>query len=425
MVTPAQRPSISASRLWATLEHYAQFGATPDGGVTRPIFSPADASARAQLVAHGRALGLEVAVDAAANVILRRQGATPGLPAIVIGSHLDSVPAGGRFDGALGVHCALEVLRTLHDHAIATRHPVALISFSGEEATAYGTSTFGSRAVSGRLPDVAENLLPDGRTVRRALRDCGGDWERLGTAREALGPVACFLEAHIEQGKRLELSGRPLAAVSGVTGICRQRITFRGMAGHAGTTAMAERHDALRAAARFVLDVAEKPREIAARDAEATATVGFLQVSPNSPNVIPGEVAAVTDLRSADHASLATMARSAAAAAQQAAYDEGVEVEISTILDQAPIAFDGRVRALIGAVVAGLGGEERELSSQAGHDAVHMQSCAPSGMIFVRCRGGVSHHAAEYAAPEDAALAAQALLHSVLAADLWPAPPAT
>lgn len=267
MLTLAQGPPISASRLWATLEHYAQFGATPDGGVTRPIFSPADAAARAQLVAHGRALGLEVTLDAAANVVMRRQGATPGLPAILIGSHLDSVPGGGRFDGALGVLCALEALRTLHEHAIATRHPVALISCTGEEATAYGTSTFGSRALSGRLPGVAANLLPDGRTVRRALLDCGGDWNRLGTAHDALGPVACFLEVHIEQGKRLERSGRPLAAVSGVTGICRQRLTFRGLAGHAGTTAMAERRDALRAAARLVLSMAERPRAIAARGA--------------------------------------------------------------------------------------------------------------------------------------------------------------
>lgn len=422
MVTPARLPPISSSRLWATLEQYARFGATPDGGVTRPIFSPADAAARAQLVADGRALALEVEVDAAANVVIRRQGDTLGLPAILIGSHLDSVPAGGRFDGALGVLCALEVLRTLHEHAIATRHPVVVISFSGEEATAYGTSTFGSRAVSGRLPDVAANLLPDGRMVRRALLDCGGDWNRLGTARDALGPVACFLEVHIEQGKRLERSGRPLAAVSGVTGICRQRIVFRGMAGHAGTTAMAERRDALRAAARLVLSIPERPREVAARDADATATVGFLQVGPNSPNVIPGEVALVTDLRSSDRASLATMAQGAAAAARQAAYDEGVEVEIDTILDQAPIAFDARVRGLIGQVMAGLGGEERELSSQAGHDAVHMQSFAPSGMIFVRCRGGVSHNPGEYATPDDAALAAQALLDSVLAADLWPAP---
>lgn len=138
--------------------------------------------------------------------------------------------------------------------------------------------------------------------------------------------------------------------------------------------------------------------------------------------MIPGEVSLVTDLRSSDQASLATMAQGAVAAARQAAYDEGVEAAISTILDQAPIAFDARVRSLIGAVVARLGGEERELSSQAGHDAVHMQSFAPSGMIFVRCRDGISHNPAEYATPDDAALAAQALLESVLAADLWPAP---
>src|SRR5579875_3899034 len=247
---------VDPARLWRTLEDYSRYGATGDGGVDRPVFSPADMQTRARFREDCEALGLPVRVDAAANVFCVRAGSDPTLPSIVIGSHLDSVPHGGRYDGPLGVLCGLEVLRTLLDRRIATRHTVQLVSLTGEEATPFGTSTFGSRALAGRLPDdVADNRLPDGRTVRRALQDAGGDWDDLPAARSALGPIACFIEAHIEQGTRLERAGRPLGVVSAVCGIHRQRIVFHGAAGHAGTTAMGERRDALRAAARFILAI--------------------------------------------------------------------------------------------------------------------------------------------------------------------------
>lgn len=406
---------VEAARLWSTLEEYARYGATAAGGVSRPVFSPPDLAIRRRFSDDCRALGLDVSVDAAANVFCSRPGSDRTLPRILIGSHLDSVPDGGRYDGALGVVCGLEVMRTLVELDRATRHTIDLVSLTGEEATSFGTSTFGSRALAGRLPDVSDNALPDGRTVRQALRDAGGNWDDLGDMPSAREPLACFLEAHIEQGTRLEAPGRALAPVSGVCGIYRHRIVFHGTPGHAGTTSMAERHDALRAAALFILAVPALPAAVA--DPSATATVGYLNVTPNSPNVIPGRVTLVTDLRSADATLLAALAEGAAAEARRAARDTGTEVEITTMLDQAPVTFDARVRTVMAAVLEDLGEGGAELTSQAGHDAVHLGALAPAGMLFVRCRGGVSHNPDESVQPADAALAAGALLRAVLAID--------
>jgi len=414
---PHSNPHISSRRLWESLEQYARFGATREGGVSRPVFSEADHQARQRLVEDCRSFGLDVRIDAAANVIATRAGRAARLPAIMIGSHLDSVPDGGRYDGALGVLSALEVMRTLVEHDAPARHPVSLISLTGEEATSFGTSTFGSRALAGRLLDVAANILPDGRTVREALRAIGGDWDRLPSARAELGSMACFLEVHIEQGTRLEAANQALAVVSSVCGIYRQRITFHGEAGHAGTTAMGARHDALRAAARAVLAIGELPARVAADDPSATATVGVLEVSPNSPNVIPGVATLVTDLRSADPALLAALARGGAEGARQAAATEGVRAEVAVVLDQAPVTFDPGLRGVMREIVTGLGGDGRELASGAGHDAVHMQALAPSGMLFVRCAGGLSHRPDESVTREDATLAAEALLRTALAVD--------
>ena len=411
---------VDASRLWSTLEEYAHYGATAAGGVSRPVFSPPDLAIRRRFIDDCRALGLDVTVDAAANVFCSRPGRDRTLPRILIGSHLDSVPDGGRYDGALGVVCGLEVMRTLVELDRATRHTIALVSLTGEEATSFGTSTFGSRALAGRLPDVSANALPDGRTVRQALHDAGGAWDDLQAMLSAREPLACFLEAHIEQGTRLEAGGRALAPVSGVCGIYRHRIVFHGTPGHAGTTPMAKRHDALRAAALFILTVPALPAAVAAADPSATATVGYLDVTPNSPNVIPGQVTLVTDLRSADAALLAALAEGAGAAARRAARDTGTEVEITSMLDQAPVAFDARVRTTLAAVLDGLGERGAELASQAGHDAVHLGALAPAGMIFVRCRGGVSHNPDESVQPADAALAADALRRAMLEIDASP-----
>jgi len=412
---------VDAARLWSTLDEYARYGATAAGGVSRPVFSPPDLAIRRRLSDDCRALGLDVSVDAAANVFCSRPGSDRTLPRILIGSHLDSVPDGGRYDGALGVVCGLEVMRTLVELDHATRHTIDLVSLTGEEATAFGTSTFGSRALAGRLPDVSANTLPDGRTVRQALRDAGGDWDGLRAMSSAAEPLACFLEAHIEQGTRLEAAGRALAPVSGVCGIYRHRIVFYGTPGHAGTTSMAARRDALRAAALFILAVPALPAAVAAADPSATATVGYLDVAPNSPNVIPSRVTLVTDLRAADAALLAALAEGAVAAARRAAQDTGTEVEMTTMLDQAPVAFHAHVRATLGVVLESLGAGGGELTSQAGHDAVHLGALAPAGMLFVRCRGGVSHNPDESVQPADAALAADALLRAVLAIDASPA----
>lgn len=412
---PALR--IDAARLWQSLEDYARYGGSEDGGVDRPVFSAADSAARNRLRADAAALGLAVRVDAAANLWCRREGTEPDAPPILLGSHLDSVPHGGRFDGPLGVLCGLEVLRTLADLGIQTHHPVTLVSLTGEEATSFGTSTFGSRALAGRLPDLAANRLPDGRSVREALAQAGGEWDRLPAARVEVGPIACFLEVHIEQGTRLERAGHAIGVVSGVCGIHRQRITFTGEPGHAGTTAMDVRSDALRAASRLILAVSGLPAAVAAADPSAAATVGFLEVEPNTPNVIPGRATAITDLRSAAPETLAALARAAARAADLAARQERVAADVRTTLDQAPIAFDRDLRTLLGSLIAPLGGHPHELSSLAGHDAVHLAALAPTAMLFVRCAGGLSHRPDERVAPDDAAVAAESLLRSVLAID--------
>ena len=369
------------------------------------------------LVADCRELGLDVRVDAAANVIGTRAGTESGLPAILIGSHLDSVPDGGRYDGpsassARWRYCASCWIRA--------RRPAIPSRWSRSQARKPHRSAplrFGSRALAGRLPDVSANRLPDGRTVREALRDAGGDWERLSTVRPELGPIACFVEAHIEQGTRLERANQVMAAVSGFaasTGSASYSTAWR---------ATPERPRWATVMMRFVRPRGSSwPFPLLHQPSRPTIPQpwprwGAWRSRRTAPTSFPGGATLITDLRSADAALLAALARHVAAEANRAAQADGTSVEISTVLDQMPVTFDPRLRLVMNDVLTRLGGDGREIASLAGHDAVHMQSLAPTGMLFVRCAGGVSHHPAESVTPDDAALAAEALLHIVRAVD--------
>lgn len=262
---------IDTGRLWDSLHAYARIGATPEGAVHRPAFTAADRAARERLIADWRAIGLEVRCDAAANLMGRLPGRRPGR-ATWVGSHLDTVPDGGMFDGALGVLAATEVLRTLVEAGYRPVHPLVAVNFTAEEPDTYRRSTIGSRAVAGRLePSELDAAGPDGRRLAELLRELGGDPSRIESARLGQGELAAYLELHIEQGRVLYDAGAPLGVVTCITGIQRLRCVFAGEANHAGTTRMRQRRDALAGAAEWAMAV-----ERAALEAgdPAVATVG-------------------------------------------------------------------------------------------------------------------------------------------------------
>lgn len=291
-------PQIDGEQLLVDLERLAAFGRRAGGGIDRPAYSEADQAARAWVASRLSELGLDVRRDAAGNTIARLAGADPELPAIAIGSHTDTVPNGGMFDGALGVTAGIAVARALREAGVRLRHPLEVINFASEEAVV--ATTLGSRAMAGRF-DAAELDQPawDGRPVRMHLSEAGLDPARVLEARRQPGELCCYFELHPEQGRELERIGADIGVVTGIVAVRRYLVSFRGRAGHAGTTAMIDRHDALVAAAPLVGEVRKT-----AMDYGIVGTVGSLQVKPGVANVIPEWVELTLELRSLDQTKL-------------------------------------------------------------------------------------------------------------------------
>jgi len=400
---------IDGERLWASLMEMARIGATAKGGNNRQALTDLDGESRALFRRWCEDAGCTVTVDAMGNMFARRPGRDPSRPPILAGSHLDTQPTGGRFDGVLGVLAALEVVRTLNDHGVETDAPIEIVNWTNEEGARFPPPMIGSGVFAGAftLEEAYGKAALDGATL-------GAELERIGYAGpEACGgrPVGAYFEVHIEQGPILEAEGKAIGVVTGAQGMFWYELEVVGRESHAGTTPMDRRRDALLAAARLVDAV---NRIGLARGDAGRATVGVLQASPGSPNVIPGRVFMTVDLRNPREDELVAMDRELRTAAAVIGGETGTTIAVNRTWSSPPVHFDDACVAAVrdGAARGGYG--HRDIVSGAGHDAVYMARVAPSAMIFVPCEDGISHNEAENIEPADAAAGCHVLLHAVL-----------
>jgi len=402
--------TVDGARLNRWLDELQRFGGTGDGGTHRVAFSEGDLEARAWVASLLEDAGLEVRVDAAANLLASLPGEEPDLAPILTGSHIDTVPQGGSYDGHVGVMAAVEAVHTLRDHDVATRHPLEVVVWSNEE----GGKT-GSRAWSGEVEAFELDLVTaSGKTIGEGIRYLGGDPERLDEVRKSRGDVASYLELHIEQGSILRSRGIPIGVVEGIVGIKRWEVTVGGFANHAGTTPMDQRRDALVAAARFVDAVHRTARE---RPGRQVATVGRIEAQPGAPNVIPGEVRLSLEIRDLEMETIDEVfeaLRSRARAIGEAT-DTTFSFERFYVSRAAPTTPDLQDRIEDAARALGL--EALRMPSGAGHDAQSVAQFAPVGMIFVPSSGGISHSPRERTEPEEITHGANVLLGALLATD--------
>ena len=403
-------PRVDSERLVQRLRALAEFGKTPEGGVTRVAYSDADLAARAWIIEWMREAGLEPSIDAGGNILGRRAGSEPELPPLMFGSHIDSVPEGGNYDGQVGAVAAIEVAHTLAGQGIRTRHPLEVVIFANEE----GGKT-GSRVLSGEVMDKEWDLVTrSGKTIREGTRSIGGDPSGVANARRNAGDVAAFLELHIEQGGFLAAETVDVGVVEGIVGIKRWRVTIDGFANHAGTTPMGQRQDALLAAAGFIELVNQVVRETPGRQ---VGTVGQIEAEPGAPNVIPGRVIASLEIRDLELETIDRLYESVREGARRIAAETGTEFGFENIYISRPAPTDERIQQLIAVSASDLGLSTRRMPSGAGHDAQSIARFAPIGMIFVPSRGGISHSPQEFTAPEDVVNGANVLLLTLLELD--------
>jgi N-carbamoyl-L-amino-acid hydrolase len=401
---------IDAARLWDSLMEMAKIGATPKGGVCRLTLTDLDKQGRDLFIRWCREAGCTVSVDKVGNIFARREGRKPQLPAIMTGSHLDTQPTGGRFDGIFGVLAGLEVLRTLNDYGHETDAPIELIVWTNEEGSRFSPAMMGSGVYAGvfKLDDVMAKRDVEGKAF-------GDELKRIGFAGDSPAeprPSAAYFEAHIEQGPILEAEKKTIGVVTGAQGQRWYEITVTGQEAHAGPTPMARRKDALVGASRMVDAV---NRIGLKHQPNACATVGYMQVSPNSRNTIPGKVFFTVDFRHPVDATLSAMDSELKAACREIADAIGLEVEVKDFWYFPPTPFDPKLVADVRSGAERFGYAHRDIISGAGHDAVYMAKVSPTAMIFVPCEDGISHNEIENAKAEDLAAGCNVLLHAILA----------
>jgi N-carbamoyl-L-amino-acid hydrolase len=404
------QPAVNGSRLNANLEALSKIGRNAKGGVTRVAYTDEDRQGRAFVMDLMRKAGLEVRTDVAGNLIGRRAGLDETLPPIAIGSHVDSVPEGGKYDGCVGSLGAIEVAQTLVERGIRTRHPIEVFIFQNEEG-----GLVGSRAVNGELGEAELKVTnASGRPRREGMAFIGGDPDALATARRKPGDFAAYLELHIEQGGILDEKRLDIGVIEGIVGIAWWRVTVDGDANHAGTTPMNRRKDALVAAARFVDAVHRHAIETPGRQ---VMTIGQLRVEPNAANVIPGRVELTLEIRDLERAKIARLFDDARALAERLGSETGARFSFQPIDHHDPALADEGVRSVIDAAARALGLSTHSMPSGAGHDAQSMGRLAPMGMIFIPSIGGYSHSAKEHSTPEAIANGANVLLRAVMELD--------
>jgi len=412
---------VDRDRLRGDLEALGRIGAHPEGGVTRLAFTDEDARAREWIRARMEEAGLEVRSDPAANLFGRREGRQPDAPVLLAGSHLDTVPRGGIFDGALGVLAALEAVRTLDDEGTDLRHPVEIVVWSDEEGIRFGPGVFGSRAFAVGIgaPEL-ERTDEGGTTVARALEAFGGDPGALDGPLCEPGGFAAYLELHVEQGPVLERSGIPVGVVEGIVGIGRWRVTLRGAANHAGTTPMAERRDAVVAAGRL----AARARDlIRATPGDPVGNVGWIRAEPGAANVVAGRATLPVELRALDLDVVERLAERIEDAAREIGEEEGVEVEVRQTGRVPPALTHPALRDALDRAAEEAGIHARRMPSGAGHDAqAVVRAGIPTGMLFVPSRDGISHAPGEWTEWEDCARGAEVLYGALRIVDREGAP---
>ncbi|WP_234186011.1 Zn-dependent hydrolase [Shinella sp. NM-101] len=388
----------------------------PGRPYTRRAFSALFPAGRAFLEEKFKAAGLETRIDAAGNLVARRAGKKPGLGTIMLGSHSDTVPDGGRYDGIAGVAVALEVARALADRGIALDHDLEVVDFLAEEVSIFGVSCIGSRGMAGVLPEDWLSRQSDGLTLEAGIRNAGGDPARI--AAEARRDIAAFLELHIEQGPVLETERLDIGVVTAIAGITRIEIVVEGRADHAGTTPMGRRADALAAAARLVTGVEALATSLAAGPGHFTATVGEFAIEPNAANVVPSRVRLLIDARAEERGTMEVFAASVEQLAANVARETGTVIAPPRrISDNMPTPGDPLVLDVLDAACAAAGASHRRMASGAGHDTAFMAKVTRAAMIFVPCLGGRSHAPEEFAETDDIALGAAVLLNAVIQLD--------
>lgn len=403
---------ISVKRLEENFRRLSAIGAQAGGGITRLAFGDEDWEARKYILELMEQAGLAVREDAFGNLIARREGLNPAAPAVMLGSHIDSVPNGGNYDGVAGVLAAIEVVRCLEEAGQPTVHPIEIVVFMAEESSRFGMATLGSKAFCGKLSLAQLEQYTDkqGVTLAQAMRGRGLAPENIGHARYDQA-IKVFLELHIEQGKVLETMGKHIGIVTGIAAPTRLKVVVTGQADHSGATPMNMRQDALTAAAEVILLV----EKLAGQEGHngTVGTTGMAKVEPGVMNVIPGRVELGIDLRGISAASKRQVLEELTAGIAEVQARRGVDMEIITLTDEKPVEISREIVEFLQNIAEEYGYANMLLPSGAGHDAMHVAEIAPTGMVFVPCKGGISHNPAEWASIDDIAAGARILLGAV------------
>lgn len=408
------KPVVNTERIQERLDKLSTF-TDPDKPWSRTAFGERHSAARSWLADEMRALGMAVQIDPGGNLIGRLTGLSDSLPSLASGSHSDTVPGGGRFDGAAGVIVALEAICALRDAGQKLRHPFEVIDFLAEEPNKYDLSCIGSRAMAGELTAAQLSYeASDGTTLAEGIKSMGGDPSQLGSPIRARGDIRAFLEMHIEQGRVLENAGDDVGVVTAIVGITRVAFEVAGRPDHSGTTPMGMRKDAMVGASAMIVGFESRALE---EMPAMVATVGKLQVLPNASNVVPGQVNFTLEIRSSSSEQLQRFAGWAQWHAETTATERNLSVVSKIVGKSEPIEMDPTVQIAICDAAASHKFRYRSMPSGAGHDAAHVALFAPSGMIFIPCLDGRSHCPEEFASADQLARGAQTLLDAILILD--------
>ncbi|MCE2918172.1 MAG: Zn-dependent hydrolase [Rubrivivax sp.] len=409
MKTSTATLRIDGQRLWGALMELAAIGATPKGGVCRLALTELDKQGRDLVTRWAREAGMTVTIDRIGNGFMRRPGRNNALPPIVTGSHIDTQPTGGKFDGNYGVLAGLEVVRTLNDHGIETEAPIEVAFWTNEEGSRFVPVMMGSGAFAKAFTLEHAYAATDtaGLTVQGELERIG----YLGTEEPGDHPIGAYFETHIEQGPVLEDNGKTIGVVTGVLGVRWYDCVVTGMEAHAGPTPMALRKDALQVAAKLMQEVVACAHR---HPPHGRGTVGMVQVFPNSRNVIPGNVKFSIDLRNASEALCDTMDADIRGVAARLSAESGLPIDVKLVTSFPATQFHADCVEAVARATKALGYSHMEAVSGAGHDAVYMAKLAPAGMIFIPCKDGISHNEVEDAQPEHITAGCNVLLHAML-----------
>ncbi len=411
LITQAPSPlRVNGERVNAHLRELAQFGKTPEGGTHRLAYTDADLQARQYAMRLMREAKLEVSIDAAGNIVGRRAGSDTALKPLMIGSHIDSVPAGGSYDGQVGSMGAIEVAETLAENNVRLRHPLEVVLFQNEEG-----GTIGSAALAKGLTEKDLSIVTNSKkTIREGIKFIGGDTDKLASAVRKKGDLAGYVELHIEQGGILHQEKINIGVVEGIVGVFWWDVTIEGFANHAGTTPMNQRHDALLAAAKYIDAV---NRIVTSMPGRQVGTVGKIQAFPGAFNIVPGSVTTSLGLRDLDAAKVQMIYEKIQAEVRQIEAATGTKFDFKQNSASQPAPTDARFRRVIDDAARQLGFTTKLMPSGAGHDAQEIALLCPVGMIFVPSRDSISHSPREFSEPADITNGANVLLHTLLKLD--------